>query len=150
MPTLAELTGVSEQFHGAFQGRSLVPVLSDRAATTQNEIHFTYDDVFLPDLEVPGHIRSIRTRAHKYSVYFNPGYVPGRTRLEYELYQYEGDPLGETEEVDNLATGHVRPKTRRAWKSLHERLTRAMRTYGTTPQPIAWPTADEATNSAEG
>lgn len=150
VPTLAELTGVSEQFQGAFQGRSLVPALSDRKAAIQNEIHFTYDDVFLPDLEVPGHIRSIRTRDHKYSVYFNPGYVPGRTRLEYELYQYKGDPLGETEEVHNLATGRVRAKTRRAWKSLHGRLTSAMRTYGTTPQTIAWPTADEATKSVEG
>ena len=144
LPTLSEILGVEETFGDAFRGKSLLPALEDTRASVQDEIHFTYDDVFLPDLEIPSHIRTIRTRDHKYSVYFNPGYAPGATRLEYELYRYTGDPLGSSQEVDNLAVGPRRRSIEPTWRRLHGRLSHLMEANGTRPATIAWPSAEEA------
>lgn len=103
LPTLSELVGAPEEFQTSFHGKSLCKILENPNESVQEAIHFTYDDVFLPELEIPSHIRTIRTREYKYSVYFNPGYMPSGGGFEYELYHLSSDPTKQNQEVHNLA-----------------------------------------------
>ena len=145
LPTLSELVGAPEEFQTSFRGKSLCKILENPNESVQEAIHFTYDDVFLPELEIPSHIRTIRTRDYKYSVYFNPGYTPSGGGFEYELYHLRGDPTKQNQEGHNLANSEsLTPELRNIWEKLHDNLTRMMKQLGTTPDTIDWPTAQEA------
>lgn len=149
LPTLAELVGASEEFETSYRGQNLSRILEHPGASVQDYIHFTYDDVFLAGLQVPGHIRTLRTKDSKYSVYFNPGYTPAGGNLEFELYDLSGDPLDPGQEVNNLAQAPLTPETKQKWKGLHDQLTRVMKQLGTTPGRISWPSAEEAIRLAQ-
>ena len=150
LPTLSELVGAPEKFQSSFRGKSLCKILENPNESVQDAIHFTYDDVFLPDLEIPSHIRTIRTRDYKYSVYFNPGYIPSGGGFEYELYHLNADTTKQNQEVNNLAYSKpLTPELRNIWESLHDDLTRMMEQLGTTPDTIYWPTAEEAQRDAK-
>jgi choline-sulfatase len=145
LPTLSELVGAPENFQTAYRGKSLCTILENPNESVQQAIHFTYDDVFLPELQTPSHIRTIRTRDYKYSVYFTPVYTPAGGRFEYELYHLSSDPTKQSQEVHNLAySKSLTPELRNIWTKLHGDLSRMMKQLGTTPDTIDWPTAQEA------
>ena len=97
-PTLANLFGVEGNFQ-SFTGKNIVPVLNDPKQSVQDVVHYTYDDMEGPG---PSVIRAIRTKEHKYAVYFystdqgSGGPYPGG---DWEMYDLTSDP----DENSNLA-----------------------------------------------
>ena len=116
----------------------LAPVLEHPkpAPSVQDAIHFTYDDhqAGTAMQEAPGQpnrIRAIRTQDAKYALYFDPR---GEHDSEYELYDFERDPL-ETHNVLDVRTGAPRTGGGRALHAeLSERLDEAMKERRTSPQ----------------
>ncbi len=89
-PTLAELAGLpAPQVPQGLDGRSIVPVLRDPAASVHDHIFHVY-----PRGEKLG--RAVRTARHRLVEWKNPG-APAETAV-LELYDYETDP-GETKNV---------------------------------------------------
>lgn len=109
MPTLATLADVPDRSAWTFRGTDLTPVIADAvarpgspSAEVQDDVLFTFDDVNTasPDgqniVRAPNHIRAVRDRQWKYTVYFDPsGAVPSQR----ELYDLHADP----NELVNLA-----------------------------------------------
>lgn len=92
-PTLAELAGLpAPTGPQPIDGVSLVPVLKDPAARVRDHAYHAYPRRKLG--------RAIRTERYRFVEWKNPG-EPEDT-AEYELYDYEVDPL----ETKNLATSH--------------------------------------------
>jgi choline-sulfatase len=82
-------------------------------------------------------IRAIVEPDWKYAVYYDP--YTGAP-LEYEMYDLERDPL----EVANLAHArHATPESDVERARLHQRLIDVMKTNGTTPDEIDWPSVDD-------
>lgn len=139
MPTLATIAGVPEQDQWVFKGHDLTPLLDKSATDVQDYIHFTYDDLYFY-VPSPNHIRCISEKDWKYAVYFD--IYDGR-EAEYELYDLRNDPL----ETQNLAypsvLAQLTPQQQEAVKvqrqRMHDKLTEAMQTLGTTPEGIVWP-----------
>lgn len=120
MPTLATLAQVPDRDAYTFMGTDLTPLLSDPTTPVQNEILFTFDDIWAsnPDGAVvnpvtgeeipapPKNIRAVFTQDNdgewKYARYWDPtGEEPDQLEM-YRLRNGQGvdiDPL----EVDNLA-----------------------------------------------
>jgi choline-sulfatase len=120
MPTLASLAQVPNRTAFTFRGTDLTPLLTDPATPVQNEILFTFDDIWAanPDGpilnpingdEIPGppkNIRAIFTQDDdgewKYARYFDSN---GIEPPQFEMYQLRNglglpvDPF----ETDNLA-----------------------------------------------
>jgi choline-sulfatase len=126
VPTVAEIAGavVPE----GLSGKSLVPVLDGRKDHVQEEVLYTFDDNF----GFLTHIRTLRTRRYKYSVYFNES---GPADFEYELYDLDADIL----EMTNLVFGTVSPEVRALWNDLHDKLTKKLNKDGAMPQGVTWP-----------
>ena len=101
----------------------------------QEEIHFTYDDHQAATAlqNVPGQpnrIRAIRTRRHKYALYFDPA---GEAAPEYEMYDLERDPEESRNLVDR-SSGLARSASDRDLRTeLRERLDSLMDANTTGP-----------------
>jgi choline-sulfatase len=99
MPTILDIAGVSRPESYAL-GKSIVPVIRDRAKAVKNFTLFSFDDLFFLPASFPGgHIRAIRESDWTYAVYFG---LDG-SGLEYELYNIKSDPG----QLDNLL--HEKP-----------------------------------------
>jgi arylsulfatase A-like enzyme len=123
VPTLASLLGVSADFSG-FKGQDLTPILENPAASVQDAVHFTYDDITGPG---PSIVRSIRTAGYAYSVYF----VPDGSDADWELYDLGADP-----DEDNNVAGTTAYGTIQA--TLDDELQQLMTNNGTFPS-FTWP-----------
>ncbi len=120
MPTLATLVQVPDPEQWTFMGTDLTPLLTDATQPVQNEILFTFDDIWAgnPDgaivnpwtgQEVPNapkNIRAIFTQDDdgewKYARYFD---IKGVAEEQYEMYHLrdgDGDPV-DPNEADNIA-----------------------------------------------
>ncbi len=150
LPTIAELVGVPTSVTKGMDlaGRSLVPVLDDPDASVQDSVLFTYDDRYgaatpgtvvdgTPEPSMPAdqppHIRTLRERRWKYSVYF----TEDGSALQYEMYDLVADPL----EMTNLAweptTGDAEVRAER--ERLHGKLTDRLSATSTLPLGFPWP-----------
>lgn len=127
VPTVAEIVGATVP--DGLTGKSLVPVLDGRREHVQDEIVYTFDDSF----GFPTHIRTLRTKRYKYSVYFNESKTA--PDFEYELYDLDSDIL----ELTNLVFGTVSPEVKALWNDLHGRLTKKLNKDGTMPPVVTWP-----------
>jgi choline-sulfatase len=121
MPTLATLGQVSEPQKYTFMGHDLTPLLSDPDQLVQNEILFTFDDIYAGSANGPAHnpitgaeiprppknIRAIFVHDEddgewKYARYFDQkGVEPPQFEM-YHLRNGQGDPV-DPFELDNLA-----------------------------------------------
>ncbi|MEW6282543.1 MAG: sulfatase-like hydrolase/transferase, partial [Candidatus Eremiobacterota bacterium] len=127
LATLAELAGAT----AVGVGRSQVPVLLGQAASVRDAALFCFEDNFLLPADTPGsHLRAVREQRWTYAVY----YSPDGSRIEYELYDNEADPLQRT----NLLF-QPGPDIRPEWERLHGVLTRLMEESRATPPGFAWP-----------
>jgi len=136
LPTLTNITDVSEPERYGLRGRDLTPILSDRNANVQDALHFTYEDDVFP-VKGPSFIRAITEKDWKYAIYYDP--FTGEP-TEYEMYDLAHDPL----ETMNLA--HVKHATAASdieRARLHQRLWDVMRASGTRPDEIRWPEVDD-------
>jgi iduronate 2-sulfatase len=92
-PTLAELAGLpAPQGPQPIDGVSLVPVLRDPAARVRDHAFHAYPKGKLG--------RAIRTERYRFVEWRSPG-AP-ETSAEYELYDYESDPLERENRADQL------------------------------------------------
>lgn len=112
----------------------LAPVLeAEPAPGVQDEVHFTYDDhqAGTATREAPGQpnrVRSVRSRDHKFAVYFDP---TGRRPPEYELYDLDRDPL-ELDNIVDVSTGQpLRAQDRDAATEMRECLRETVARVGT-------------------
>ncbi len=128
----------------AFPGREELPASEvdfssildlDPAPSVREAVHFTFDDhqagtALQNGSGQPNRVRTVRTGAAKWSLYFDP---EGKRPNEYELYDLERDPI----EVDNLVdyrTGEVRDTSRRDLRAeMGELLDMTMDELGTSP-----------------
>lgn len=133
LPTLAELAGAPElASYGV--GRSIVPVLRDPAASVQESVLFSYDDVFgLPAGAAGANLRALRERDWTYAIYFG---LAG-SGIEYELYDLKTDPL----QMTNLLHGSPPADLRTEWNRIHALLTEKLVAAGNLPASFPWPTA---------
>ena len=136
LPTLTTIAGASEPEQYDFKGHDLTPILSNPAASVQDHLHFTYEDDAFP-IKGADCIRAIVEPDWKYAVYYDP-FTGSPT--EYEMYDLRRDPL----EMTNLAhSANCTPAVEAERVRLHQRLTDVMRTKGTTPDEIEWPSVDD-------
>lgn len=133
VPTLASLLGVSNDFTG-FKGQDLSPILENPAATVQESVHFTYDDI--PTSMGPSIVRTLRTTGYTYSVYFNSG----GTDADWELYDLSADPLQDDNVAGTAAYGTIQ-------QTLDTQLQQTMAQMGTAPS-FTWP--PQQTSSSRG
>ncbi|MFA6916110.1 MAG: sulfatase-like hydrolase/transferase [Parachlamydiales bacterium] len=133
LPTIAELAQVPD-FKKFGKGTSVVPVLENPAASVQDSILFTYDDVFfLPDDVPGGHIRALREGDWTYAVY----YSENATNFEYEMYNIKDDPG----QLKNLLHGTVKPENAAEARRLHVKLKEKIDHAEALPKDFAWPKA---------
>ncbi|HVR38635.1 MAG TPA: sulfatase-like hydrolase/transferase [Thermoanaerobaculia bacterium] len=130
VPTLAELTGAQTS---GLHGKSFAPILDGRAKSVHESVVYTYDDQFNLPQTMATHIRTLRTDAYKYSVYFTESTPAGN--FEYELYDMANDPG----ELTNLVYGNVSPAIGEVWKTLHCELTEKLKKDGAMPSNVDWP-----------
>jgi arylsulfatase A-like enzyme len=136
VPTLAAVAGTPEPQQFDFKGKDLTPILADPKATVQDVLHFTYEDDVFP-VKGADCIRAIVEPDWKYAVYYDP--FTGAP-IEYEMYDTKHDPL----EMTNLAHAkHATPESEIDRARLHQRLIDVMKTNGTTPDEIDWPSVDD-------
>ena len=133
MPTLAELAGIpNSSSYG--KGISIVPILKDSAASVQDSILFTYDDVFFLPESTPGsHIRAIREGDWTYAVY----YSENGSDFEYEMYNLKKDPG----QLVNLLYDKVDPENAHVAKRLHAKLKAKIDKANALPAGFPWPEA---------
>lgn len=137
LPTLAELAGVPN-FSSYGKGVSIVPVLKDPAASVQDSILFTYDDLFVVPAKTPGgHIRAIREGDWAYGVY----YSEDGSHFEYEMYNLRNDPG----ELTNLLYGKVSAEVAAEARRLHIKLKEKMDKAGAVPKGFTWPASPIST-----
>ncbi|MDA8016937.1 MAG: DUF4976 domain-containing protein [Thermoanaerobaculia bacterium] len=103
-PTLLELAGVPEGDH--IQGRSLLPLLSNRGAEWRESIlieFYTYENPmpWLVDMDY----RVVRTKKYKYIHWVHHPEL-------HELYDLEADPYEMTNRVDDPGFADVRSRLR--------------------------------------
>lgn len=130
VPTLAAITGSTNT--STLRGTSYLDVLEGTRSDVQEDVIYTFDDEFDLPATAVGHIRCIREKTKKYSVYFDEG----GTTFEYEMYDLGADPG----ELKNLLFGTPSPHVRAEWERLHCRLTERLKKLGAMPQGIVWPT----------
>lgn len=136
MPTLAAIAGTPEPEQYELKGRDLTPILANPTASVQDVLHFTYEDDVFP-VKPADCIRAITERDWKYAVYYDP-FTGAST--EYEMYDLARDPL----EMTNLAhAAHATNASEVQRARLHRRLADVMRTFGTTPDEIRWPSVED-------
>lgn len=123
-PTLASLLNVQSDFPG-FKGTDLTKILDGVEPCVQNELHFTYDDI--PTSLGPSTIRTIRTAAFAYSVYF----VDDGSDADWELYDLGADPLENDNVAGTEAYGEIQ-------SGLDDALQALMTANGTAPS-FTWP-----------
>lgn len=139
MPTLATLADVPEPGAWTFRGADLTPIISDAVAypanptaSVQSSVLFTFDDenTASPDgqdiVRAPNHIRAIRDKRWKYTVYFDPA---GRERPQRELYDLRNDP----HELRNLADPAVPGYAPKQVAAMDTKLKKRMTETATTP-----------------
>lgn len=121
MPTLATLGQVPEPEKYTFMGHDLTPLLSDPDQPVQNEILFTFDDIYagnangpvinpITGVEVPRPPKNIRAifvhdeddGEWKYARYFDQNGVEPPQFEMYHLRNGQGEPV-DPYELDNLA-----------------------------------------------
>ena len=109
-----------------FRGVDLSPILKDPGTATpvQEYVHFAYDD--MGSETYPSHLRTVRTKDWKYTVYFNSG----GTDSDYELYDLQKYPS----EDDNLAGQTAYEQQQNAMDTL---LKQVMAEKHTLPSPPA-------------
>lgn len=131
LPTLAEIAQVPD--HAQYgKGLSLVPVLKDPAASVQDSILFTFDDVFFLTLGAKRwHIRAIREKDWTYAIY----YLEDASQFEYEMYDTKNDPG----QMVNLLHGIVDPEIAAEGKRLHIKLKEKIDHSSALPQGFPWP-----------
>jgi choline-sulfatase len=131
LPTIAELAGIP-QFGSYALGKSVAPVLRDPAASVQDSVPFSYDDVFgLPAGIDGGHLRALREGDWTYAVYFGED----GDGIEYELYDLATDPG----QMANLLHASPPADVRSEWARLHEKLTQKLVDAGNLPVSFPWP-----------
>jgi len=125
VPTLASLLGVTGDFTGSFKGQDLSEILENPAATVQDFVHFTYDDI--PSPLGPSVIRTLRTTGYTYSVYF----TTDGSDADWELYDLMADPLQNDNVAGTAAYGQIQ-------QTLDTQLQQTMAQMGTAPS-FKWP-----------
>lgn len=121
MPTLATLAQVPQREQFVFRGTDLTPLLADPATPVQQEILFTFDDIWAANPNgpiinpvtgeeipaAPKNIRAIFTQDDdgewKYARYFDSEGVEAEQYEMYQLSDGQGQPV-DPYEVDNLAS----------------------------------------------
>lgn len=129
LPTLAAITGSAKT--STLRGTSYLDILEGTKTDVQDDVIYTFDDQFNLPATAVGHIRCIRTKTMKYSVYFDE---PGST-FEYEMYDLSADPG----ECTNLLFGTPSAPALAEWKRLHGCLTSRLKSLGAMPHGITWP-----------
>ncbi len=143
MPTLATLAEVPNPAAWTFRGADLTPIIADAVAspanptrTVQDSVVFTFDDqnCAAPNgqkiVRQPNHIRAIRDKRWKYTVYFDP---QGRARPQRELYDLRNDP----DELRNLADPATPGYAPKQVARMNAKLTERMKETATTPRGVA-------------
>lgn len=131
LPTIAELAQVPH-FTQYGKGVSVVPVLKDPAASVQDSILFTYDDLFFLPANTPGsHIRAIREGDWTYAVY----YSEDGSHFEYEMYNLKHDP----KQLHNLLYKDVTPDNKASAQRLHMKLKAKIDQSSALPRGFPWP-----------
>lgn len=142
IPTLATIADVPDDARALydFKGTDLSPVIDDAVAhpdaptrEVQDSIHFMFDDwsIAQPDSQdtvtQPNHLRTIRERGRKFTMYFDPDWVEPPV---FEMYDLVADP----QELKNLAAPSA-PLQFRAdmFAEMLPRLIQVMAEKGTTP-----------------
>ncbi len=125
VPTVLSLAGLpAPDGKHTLRGKDLSPILYERASSVQDEVLFATDDDIigkglfgfgLIKLSQPHHLRTLRTREHKLTRYFDPS---GKEPELYELYDLTRDPG----ELDNLAARPMEGATRDLFEALRARL----------------------------
>lgn len=125
VPTVLSLAGLpAPDGKHTLRGKDLSPILYERASSVQDEVLFATDDDIIGKgplglgiikVPQPNHLRTLRTREHKLTRYFDPS---GKEPELYELYDLTRDPG----ELDNLAARPMEGATRDLFASLRARL----------------------------
>lgn len=142
MPTLATIADVPADARAGFDfhGTDLSPIIDDAVAhpasptaTVQDYVHFTFDDdnIGQPDGQTavtpPNHLRTIRERDRKFSMYFDPAWHEPPV---FEMYDLAADPTELRNLADPFAPAQFRPDM---FAEMFARLLQVMAERGTTP-----------------
>lgn len=113
-----------------FIGKDLTPIMDkttvEATVSVQPDVHFTYDDI--PCRDAPSIVRCIRTKSHKYAVYFTPD---GKD-ADWELYNLSHDPLEDRNLAGQVGVADIQ-------NDLDKRLVQTMLGSKTFPSRFSWP-----------